>query len=132
MNLITRAFVVGAVLASRDGYASAKALAPLIKRSQTGLSALIRRVEERARDRNFNLWEPILYQNELGRGREDILTAEQKTAIISIVTSSRRHREKEAWQAVGDGDLLGVAPKISILTFENVMYEAGYSRKRPG
>lgn len=132
LNLITRAFVVGAVLASRDGYASANALAGLMQRNQSNLSALIRRVAQHAKDGNFDIWDPILYQNELGRGRKELLSPEQKKAIITIVTSSRENCEKEAWQAIRDGDFLAIIPKISISTFENVMYEAGYARRRPG
>jgi len=61
MNPITRAFVVGAVVASRDGYGSAKGLADRMARTQPGLSALVRRVEERARDGGFDLWDPYTY-----------------------------------------------------------------------
>ena len=67
--------------------------------------------------------DPILYETELGRGRPEILDRSQKDAIIRLVISSRENREKEAWQAIEDGDFLAVAPKISISTFENVMYK---------
>jgi hypothetical protein len=55
MNPVTRAFVVGAIVASRDGYASATALLTLMPPTQQGLSALVRRVEQRAKDSSFNL-----------------------------------------------------------------------------
>jgi len=45
MNPVTRAFVVGAIVASRDRYASATALLTLMLPTQQGLSALVRRVE---------------------------------------------------------------------------------------
>ena len=56
LSPIARAFVVGAVLASRDGYASAKALAARMGRTQQGLSSLIQRVEQRVKDSGFNIW----------------------------------------------------------------------------
>jgi hypothetical protein len=55
MNPVTRAFVVSAIVASRDGYASAAALLTLMLPTQQGLSALVRRVEQRAKDDSFNL-----------------------------------------------------------------------------
>jgi hypothetical protein len=128
----TRAFIVGAIIASRDGYASTNALSKKLSRSQSNLSELERRVESRALKGGFNLWDPILYENDLGRGRRALLTQEQKDAIIAITTSSRNNREKESWQAIKDGDFKDVIPEISVSTFENVMFEAGYSRRKPG
>jgi hypothetical protein len=52
--------------------------------------------------------------------------------IIAITTQNRSHREKESWQAIDDGDYSGVLPNLSISTLENIMYEAGYSRRKPG
>jgi transposase len=132
MTPIQRAFIAGAVLASRDGYASARALSKRMKQTQPGISAVVRRVEKRAEEGGFDLWDSILYENDLGRGRSALLSQEQKDSIIKIVTSSRNNREKESWQAISDGDFSGIVPKMSISTFENVLYEAGYSRKRPG
>ncbi|KAF1972838.1 hypothetical protein BU23DRAFT_568679 [Bimuria novae-zelandiae CBS 107.79] len=109
MSAVQRAFVVGAIVASRDGYASANALSKRMPQTQSGLSRLVQR-----------------------RGRDEILTQEQKDAIIAIATSTRNNREKQSWQAIKDGDFKDVAPEISVTTFENVMYEAGYSRRRPG
>src|SRR4051812_46352259 len=132
MDPITRAFVVGAVLASRDGYASTRALAARMPHTQQGLSALVRRIESRAKDGGFDIWDPTLYENEPGRGRRDLLTQEQKDAIIALTTSDRQHREQEAWQAIAGKNFEQIVPQISRSTFENVMYEAGYSRGRPG
>lgn len=132
MTAVQRAFVVGAIVASRDSYASATALAKRMQQTQPGLSALVRRIERRAEERGCDLWADIIYSNELGRGRNALLNQEQKDAIIALVTSSRQHREKESWQAIKDGDFNSIVPEISISTFENVMYNAGFSRKRPG
>ena len=68
----------------------------------------------------------------MGRGRNTLLNQEQKDAIINITTSCRNNREKESWQAIRDGNFNDIVPSISISTFENVMYEAGFARKKPG
>jgi hypothetical protein len=66
-------------------------------------------------------------------GVEGVLfTQEQKDAIIAITISSRNNREKESWQAIKDGDFRDVIPETSVSTFENVMYKAGYSRRKSG
>jgi hypothetical protein len=55
MTPIQRAFIAGAVLASRDGYASARALSKRMKQTQPGISAVVRRVEKRAEEGGFDL-----------------------------------------------------------------------------
>ena len=60
------------------------------------------------------------------------MSPEQKDAIINIVTSSRNNREKKSWKAINDGDSDNIVTRMSITTFENVMYEAGYARRNPG
>jgi hypothetical protein len=103
-----------------------------MQRNQPNLSALVRRVEERAEAGDFDIWDHILYENDLGCGRSTLLTQEQKDAIIRIATSSRSYREKESWQAIQHGDFHSIVPQMSVTTFENVMYEAGYSRRKLG
>ena len=87
---------------------------------------------DKAEELSVQLWDEVLYENNLGRGRSKLLTQEQKDAIIALVTSSRNNREKESWQAIHDGDFNEIVPSMSVTTFENVMYEAGYARRRPG
>ncbi|KAF1940936.1 hypothetical protein EJ02DRAFT_493550 [Clathrospora elynae] len=132
MTPIQRAFIAGAVIAARDGYASANALAKQMDQTQPGISKVVRTVERRAKEGGFNLWEDILYQNDLGQGRSALLTQGQKDEIIKIVTSSQANRKKESWQAIKDEDFKEVANELGVSTFENIMYEAGYSRKKPG
>ena len=127
-----RAFLCGAITGMRGAYASLTDLANQVNRDQSGLSKLYKRVTEKAEELSVQLWDEILYENDLGRGRSKLLTQEQKDAIIALVTSSRDNREKEAWQAIHDGDFDEIVPKMSITTFENVMYEARYARRRPG
>jgi len=132
MSAVQRAFVVGAVVASRDGYASTNALSKLMQRDQSGLSKLVRRIEKKAEEGNHDIWDSMLYENNLGRGRSSILTQEQKDVIIALTISDREHRQQEAWQAIKHGNFNSIVPEISTTTFEKVMYEAGYSRRRPG
>ena len=95
-----------------------------------------------------------MYQDELGRGRLTLLSQDKKHLIIAIATYSQENREKEyrgqrglpsccyslkvlyrdkeAWQAVNGGDFDETLPKMRVETFQNVMYEAGYARGKPG
>jgi hypothetical protein len=132
MSAVERAFAVGALTAMRGDYATQRDLARTMGRQQGSLSKLLNRVEAKANNKTRAIWDEILYENDLGRGRSRLLTRKQKEDIICIATSSRSTREKESWQAIAHGDFESVVPKISISTFENVMYEAGYARRRPG
>jgi transposase len=132
LSSVARAFAVGALTAMRGDYASQRALATHMGRAQSTLSELLSRTEEKAALKTVALWDEILYENDLGRGRSKLLTQDQKNRIINLVTSSRTNREKESWQAIADGDFDEIVPRMSITTFENVMYEAGYARRRPG
>ncbi|KAF1967914.1 hypothetical protein BU23DRAFT_481887, partial [Bimuria novae-zelandiae CBS 107.79] len=59
---------------------------------------------------------------------------EQKAAIIAVATQDKEAREKQSWQAIADGDFdhLGLPIKLSVTTFENLMYQSGYGRRAPG
>lgn len=127
-----RAFIVGAYVASRDGYASQRDLTALVQRTQPAICKLVRRTEKKVMESGLDLWDPILYKNDLGRGRSALLTQEQKDAIIAITTQDRHHREQESWQAIKHNNFSSIVPDISVSTFENIMYEAGYSRRKPG
>lgn len=130
MTAVERAFAVGALTAIRGDYASQHDLAATMGRQQSGLSELLQRVEAKANNHTVALWDETLFKNDLGRGRSRLLTRDQKKAIINIATASRNAREKQSWQAIADDDFKEVAPKMSITTFEKVMYEAGYARRR--
>ena len=132
MSVVERAFAVGALTAMRGDYATQRDLARTMGRQQGSLSKLLHRVEAKVYNNTVALWDEIVYENKLGRGRSRLLTRKEKDEIISIATSSRSAREKESWQAIAHGDFDSIDPEISITTFENVMYEAGYARRRPG
>ena len=84
------------VIASRDGYASQRDLTALVQRTQPANCKLIKLTEEKAKDSGFNLWDSVLYENVIGRGRSALLNQEQKDAIIALTTSDREHREQES------------------------------------
>ncbi|PZD23186.1 HTH-Tnp-Tc3-2 domain containing protein, partial [Pyrenophora tritici-repentis] len=86
----------------------------------------------REEDGGLGLWDPTLYQNDIGRGRPEVLSDEQNEQIIRIATQDRNYREQESWQTIRHRDFESVAPNLSISTFENVMYGAGYKRRKPG
>lgn len=101
-------------------------------RAQSSLSELLSRVEKKADDSTVALWDDSIYETQPGRGRNALLNQDQKNRIITLVTSSRENSEKESWQAIADGDFNEIIPLMSITTLENVVYEAGYARRRPG
>ena len=125
-----RAFIAGAVL---GGYASHAAVLTFFPDSisKSTVTKLVSRVQQLADKSGLPLSNPYLYETQPGRGRKELLTPKQKEEIIKITTSDRNHREKEAWQAIKDADFSKITPSISISTFENIMYAAGYSRKKP-
>ncbi|KAE8821961.1 hypothetical protein PTNB85_10592 [Pyrenophora teres f. teres] len=65
-------------------------------------------------------------------GGFELFTRAQKDEIIRITTQDRNHREQEAWQAIQRRDYDAIAPHLSVSTLENIMYEAGYKRRKPG
>ncbi|CAG5158125.1 uncharacterized protein ALTATR162_LOCUS4995 [Alternaria atra] len=132
LTAIERAFAVGALTGMRGDYSSQRELADTIGRGKATISELLKRVEMKAEEQGVFLWDEIFYENNLGRGRSTLLTQEQKDRIIQVLASSRNNREKESWQAIAHGDFDEIVPRMSITTFENVMYKARYARRRPG
>ena len=131
LTVVERAFAMGAISALRGDYASINDLAKSMCRSNPALYKLQQRIDYKAEALGTQLWDQVNYITETGCGRHALLTQDQKDQIIKLVTSSRDNREKEAWQAIADGDFKEIVPEISVTTFQNVMYEAGYSRHRP-
>ena len=128
LSVVKRAFAAGAVL---HGNASQNSTAKLLGVDQGNLSRFLGRLKERSEASGFPIYEETLYENDIGRGRPEKLTQEQKDEIVHITTQDRRHREKQPEQAIKDGDFKHI-PEVSQTLFESVMYEAGYSRRKPG
>ncbi|KAF1974995.1 hypothetical protein BU23DRAFT_634967 [Bimuria novae-zelandiae CBS 107.79] len=99
--------------------------------NKSTIAKLVKRLRERADQEGISITDPSLYETLPGRGRPELLDDAQKKRIIEIVTQDRTHREKEPLQAIQDGDF-DELPPMSVSTFENVMYEAGYARRKPG
>ncbi|KAF2002013.1 hypothetical protein P154DRAFT_521183 [Amniculicola lignicola CBS 123094] len=129
LNPIQRAFAVGA---TTHGNASQRSTAALLGVEQGTISKLITRTKERAETSGLPLDDPQLYKDNMGRGRPELLTQAQKDEIIRITMQDCRYREQESKLAVNKGNFKGVMESISVSLFENVMYEAGYSRRKPG
>jgi hypothetical protein len=130
MTPTERAFAVGACIAGGSTHPEAAAYFP--HATTSAIQKLCKRVTERSKAENLLITDASLYEDAPGRGRPELLTPRQKRAIVKLVTSDRAHREKEPWQAIADGDFSDIIPVMSITTFENVMYEAGYARRKPG
>ncbi|KAH8725976.1 hypothetical protein GQ44DRAFT_706225, partial [Phaeosphaeriaceae sp. PMI808] len=99
------------------------------------LSKLYARTKERAEASQLPLWDPHLYDTEPSRGRQNIALSEaQKKAVIAVATQNKETREKQSWQAIADGDFdyLNLLIELSITSFENIIYKAGYGRRAPG
>ncbi|KAF1976017.1 hypothetical protein BU23DRAFT_411509, partial [Bimuria novae-zelandiae CBS 107.79] len=127
----TKGYAVGAMAAG----VSQNSLAKQLPVAQGSLSKLFARTKERAEASKLPLWDSHLYETEPGRGApEKLLTAEQKDAVIAIATQNREAREKQSWQAISDGDFdhIQLPTRLSVSSFENIMYEAGYARRAPG
>jgi hypothetical protein len=131
LTAVERAFCCGAVIGGA-GLKDVLELLPPNTITKSGLSKLIKRVKRKAEEASLPISDPYLYGTEVGRGRKHLLTEEQKRGIIAIATSCRNNREKESWQAIQDNDFKAITPRIIISLFENIMYEAGYSRRKPG
>ena len=129
MTPVQRAFAVSAIL---GGSTSHNSIAKLMGRDQSGISKLVKRTTERAAASGADLWDSILYENDLGRGRSKLLSQEQKDEIVRITVQDRAHREQEPQEAIAAGNFNGIGVEISCTTFENVIYAAGYSRRAPG
>ncbi|KAF1964209.1 hypothetical protein BU23DRAFT_417427, partial [Bimuria novae-zelandiae CBS 107.79] len=130
LSAVERAFAVGA---SMFGMATNKEIAETFDPPTTkdAIAKLVKRTRERSEQEGLSITNPELYETAPGRGRPQLLDDAQKKRIIEIVTQDRAHREKEPLQAIKDGDFAELPP-ISVSTFENVMYEAGYARRKPG
>jgi hypothetical protein len=52
---------------------------------------------------------------------------------VELTIASQKSRENESWQAIKDRDFVNAGlPKFSVSLHENIMYNAGYARRRPG
>ena len=128
LSAVKRAFAAGAVL---HGNASQNSTAKALNVDQGNLSRFLRRLKDRSEISGLPIYEETLYENKPGRGRPETLNQDQKDEIVRITTQDREHREKDPPQAILDGDFKHI-PGVSLSLFENVMYEAGYSRRKPG
>jgi transposase len=90
---LERAFVCGAVLV---GNATHQNTADTVHCSKSTVTRTVNGVKRKAEEAGLDITDSILYENELGRGRPELLTPAQKERVIQIVTQDRAHREKES------------------------------------
>jgi transposase len=88
----TRAFIAGAALLRNISHHT---IAATLHRDRSGISKLVKRIQEKAESGGFNLWDPTLFQDNIRRGRPELLSDDQKKEIIRITTQDRDHREQE-------------------------------------
>jgi hypothetical protein len=62
-----RAFLCGAIIAMRGAYTSLTDLANQVNRDQSSIFKLYKRVTKKAEELSVQLWDEVLYENNLGR-----------------------------------------------------------------
>ncbi|KAF2621130.1 hypothetical protein BU25DRAFT_426733 [Macroventuria anomochaeta] len=126
-----RAFAVDACIV---GGATQDAVAAYFPNAggQITIQKVVSTIMKRAKEENLPITLPSFYKDLPRSGRPELLTARQKRAIIKIITQDRAHCEKEPFQAIADGNFKDIVPQMSISTFENILYKACFSRKKPG
>lgn len=127
-----RAFIAGACMSGNLSHNDALHFFDNNRCSKSTITRTTQHVKKVAEEYGCKITDPRCFQNLPGRGGIHKVTEDHKKLIIAITTQDRSHREKESWQAIDDGDYSGVLPNLSISTLENIMYEAGYSRRKPG
>jgi hypothetical protein len=128
---VERAFVAGACIAGNLSHNDcAKLFHPRCNKST--ITRACQRIKERAKSLSCSILDPPCFKNPTNRGAKTKLDQVQKDQIVAFITANRQHREKEAGQLIHDGDLeaIGIL-KISVSLLENIIYEAGYARRRP-
>ncbi|KAF1360998.1 hypothetical protein EJ07DRAFT_164613 [Lizonia empirigonia] len=101
--------------------------------AKSTVTRTVQRVNERALELNTTIVDPRCFEYPSNRGPERLLNDEQRAQVVAITIGSRKSREKESWQPIKDGDFENCGlPHFSISLHQNIMYDAGYARRRPG
>jgi hypothetical protein len=133
LTAVERAFVAGACIA---GSLSHKDCANLFGSSVASKSTITRtcqKVNELALQLSTSIVNSRCFSYPSNRGPERLLSDEQRAQVVALTVASRESREKESWQALKDRDYEKTSlPQFSITLHQNIMYKAGYARRRPG
>lgn len=133
LTAVQRAFIAGACIAGDASFDLISSYFPQHHCSKSTILRTVAKVKERALELSTSITDSQCFDFPSNRGKKEKLTQEQKDTIIRLNIQSQQHREKESWQAIADGDFKDAGlPKISITLHQNVMYAAGYARRRPG
>jgi hypothetical protein len=132
LTAVERAFIAGACIA---GSLSHNDCAKLFNGTTTKstVTKTVQRVNARAIELNTILVDPRCFEFPSNRGPPRLLNDEQRAQVVAIIIASQQSREKESWQAIKDRDFVKCGlPNFSISLHQNIMYDAGYARRRPG
>ncbi|KAF1354196.1 hypothetical protein EJ07DRAFT_168386 [Lizonia empirigonia] len=133
LTAIERAFIAGACIAGSLSHKDCANLFGPGVASKSTVTRTVQRVNERALELNTTIVDPRCFEYPSNRGPERLLNDEQRAQVVAITIGSRKSREKESWQAIKDGDFENCGlPNFSISLHQNIMYDAGYARRRPG
>jgi transposase len=133
LTAIERAFIAGACIAGSLSHNDCANLFPHGVASKSTITRTVQRVNERAIELNTTIIDPRCYEFQSTRGAPRLLDDEQRARVVELTIASQKSREKESWQAIKDGDFVNAGlPNFSVSLHENIMYNAGYARRRPG
>jgi transposase len=133
LTAIERAFIAGACIAGSPSHNDCANIFPHGVASKSTITRTVQRVNERAIELNTTIIDPRCYEFQSTRGAPRLLDDEQRARVVELTIASQKSREKESWQAIKDGDFVNAGlPNFSVSLHENIMYNAGYARRRPG
>jgi transposase len=90
---------------------------------------IVQRAKKRASQNQRRLLAPENFHNDRSNaGRRKALDNGQKAKIVQFVTESREHRNMQADDLRREPSL----PNVSTSTIQNVLYDKGYCREKPG
>jgi hypothetical protein len=130
---VERAFVAGACIAGSLSHNDCAQLFSTNVASKSTITRTIQRFNERAVKLKTTMINPCCFKFPSNRGPARLLGDEQRARVVAITIASQQSREKESWQATKDRDFVNAGlPNFSVSLHENIMYDAGYARRRPG
>ncbi|KAI0616958.1 hypothetical protein TUN199_11052, partial [Pyrenophora tritici-repentis] len=133
LTAIERAFIAGACIAGSLSHNDcAQLFGPNVANKST-ITRTVQRVNERATKLNTTIIDPRCFEFPSKRGPPRLLNDEQRARVVELTIASQKSREKESWQAIKDRDFVNAGlPNFSVTLHQNIMYDAGYARRRPG
>lgn len=133
LTAVERAFIAGACIAGSLSHNDCSNLFGPNVASKSTVTRTCQRVNKLALELDTTIVDPRCYEFPSERGPEELLTEEQRAQVVAATIATRESREKESWQAIKDGDFVKLGlPEFGVTLHQNIMYSAGYARRRPG